>query len=240
MIQIIPAIDLIEGKCVRLTKGDYATQKIYNEDPLEVAKSFEDIGITRLHLVDLDGAKQKKVVNLRVLENIATKTRLVIDFGGGIQSDSDVKSVFDAGAQMITCGSIAIKNRPLFEKWVLQYDADRIILAADVKDNKVAIHGWLETSETTVFDFIESYQSIGITRVLCTDISKDGMLGGTAIDLYRSIQERFEGIKLIASGGVSSIDDLHALNEAGIYSVVFGKAIYEGRIKLDELKVFYT
>ncbi|MEN7550236.1 1-(5-phosphoribosyl)-5-[(5-phosphoribosylamino)methylideneamino]imidazole-4-carboxamide isomerase [Rapidithrix thailandica] len=235
MIEIIPAIDLIDGKCVRLTKGDYASKKVYNEDPLEVAKAFEDVGIKRLHLVDLDGAKVKHVVNLPVLEKIASRTNLIIDFGGGIQAEEDLKRAIDAGAHMITCGSIAVKNREMFENWVMEYGPDKIILAADTRDRKVAISGWLETSEIPVMDFIDSYTKKGVEYILCTDISKDGMLEGTSLDLYSEIQQEFPALKLIASGGVADMGDIEQLDEKGIFAVVVGKAIYERRITMEEL-----
>lgn len=238
MIEIIPAIDIIEGKCVRLTKGEYNSKKVYNEDPLEVAKQFEDNGIRRLHMVDLDGAKSSHIVNYNILERIAGHTRLTIDFGGGIKTDSDVTIAFNSGANMITVGSIAVKNRPLFISWLNKYGSDQIILGADVKDSKISINGWKEESNDTLDDFLKSYTSEGVERVLCTDISKDGMLEGPAIELYKEIMKNFPKMKLIASGGVSSISDICTLDEAGIPSVVFGKAIYEGRITMQELQQY--
>lgn len=235
MIEIIPAIDIIEGKCVRLTKGDYNTQKIYNENPLEVAKAFEQAGIKRLHMVDLDGAKSQHIINYKVLESVAAHTDLTIDFGGGIKSDVDVRIAFENGASMITVGSVAVKQPDLFNEWLNTYSANRIILGADVKDGCISINGWKEESTHQLSDFLTFYTQKGITKVLCTDISKDGMLQGPAIPLYQSIMKQFPSMHLIASGGVSSIDDIDALHNAGIPAVVFGKAIYEGRIKLNQL-----
>lgn len=235
MIEIIPAIDIIEGKCVRLTKGDYNTQKIYNENPLEVAKAFEQAGIKRLHMVDLDGAKSQHIINYKVLESVASHTDLTIDFGGGIKSDEDVRIAFENGASMITVGSVAVKQPDLFNEWLNTYSANRIILGADVKDGCISINGWKEESTHRLSDFLTFYTQKGITKVLCTDISKDGMLQGPAIPLYQSIMKQFPSMHLIASGGVSSIDDIDALHNAGIPAVVFGKAIYEGRIKLNQL-----
>ncbi|UZR93419.1 1-(5-phosphoribosyl)-5-[(5-phosphoribosylamino)methylideneamino]imidazole-4-carboxamide isomerase [Chondrinema litorale] len=239
MINVIPAIDLMDGKCVRLKQGDFNLSTTYREDPLEVAKEFESLGAKRLHLVDLDGAKNKKVVNYPVLEKICKETNLFVDFGGGIQQDEDVERVFDSGAEMITCGSIAIKQRALFEQWILRFGADKIILAADVKDKKIAVHGWQETSDTNIFSFIEDYMKVGISNVLCTDISRDGMLTGTATDLYVEIMEKFPTLKLIASGGISNAADIKELDEAKIFGVVVGKAIYEGKISQAELKSFF-
>ena len=236
MIEIIPAIDMIEGKCVRLTKGDYAQKKVYNDSPLEVAKMFESMGIRRLHLVDLDGAKSKHVVNDKVLRDICRETRLVVDFGGGIKSEADLEKVFDAGAAMATAGSIAATDRETVYSWIERYGADRLVLGADVREGKISINGWQEDSDIDLMTFLEDYLSRGIRNVLCTDISKDGMLQGPNIDLYRSIMERFPQCHLIASGGVSSNDDIKALDGAGIPAVVFGKAFYEGRINIEELK----
>ena len=236
MIEIIPAIDMIEGKCVRLTKGDYAQKKVYNDSPLEVAKMFESMGIRRLHLVDLDGAKSKHVVNDKVLRDICRETRLVVDFGGGIKSEADLEKVFDAGAAMATAGSIAATDRETVYSWIERYGADRLVLGADVREGNISINGWQEDSDIDLMTFLEDYLSRGIRNVLCTDISKDGMLQGPNIDLYRSIMERFPQCHLIASGGVSSNDDIKALDRAGIPAVVFGKAFYEGRINIEELK----
>ena len=235
MIEIIPAIDIIDGKCVRLSKGDYDSKKIYNENPIEVAKEFEAYGIRRLHVVDLDGAKSKHIVNYRTLEQLAGHTSLTIDFGGGIKTDDDLHIAFDSGAQMVTLGSIAIKNPELFERWLKTYGNERIILGADAKNGKIAVSGWKEESETELMDFLARYITKGVSKVLCTDISRDGMMEGPATDLYREIMQAHPDIHLIASGGVSNIDDIYRLDEAGIPAVVFGKAIYEGRIRLKEL-----
>jgi phosphoribosylformimino-5-aminoimidazole carboxamide ribotide isomerase len=237
-MKIIPAIDLIDGRCVRLTQGDYAQKKIYNEHPLEVAKSFEGIGIQRLHLVDLDGAKKGEVVNLKVLENIASKTRLIIDFGGGIKKDKDIHRVFDAGAAIATIGSIAVKNKELFFDWIKKYGADRILLGADVKEEKIAIGGWLETTDISIFDFITENMKQGIDTVFCTDISKDGLLQGPSIELYKKIKFKFPVLNLIASGGVAGIEDLEALKGINCSGAIVGKAIYEGRITMNQLKQY--
>ncbi len=234
-MEIIPAIDLIEGKCVRLTQGDYAQKKIYNENPVEVAKSFEGIGIQRLHLVDLDGAKKGEVVNLRVLENIASKTKLIIDFGGGIKRDKDISSVFDAGAAIATIGSIAVKNKELFFSWIKAYGAGKILLGADVKEEKIAIGGWLETTDISVFDFIAENMEQGIRTIFCTDISKDGLLQGPSIELYKKIKLKFPKLNLIASGGVANVADLEALKEINCSGAIVGKAIYEERITMKQL-----
>lgn len=235
-MKIIPAIDIIDGKCVRLTKGDYSTKKIYNEDPLEVAKSFEDNGIKFLHLVDLDGAKSNQIINYRVLEKLASNTSLSIDFGGGLKSDKDVAIAFESGAKQITGGSVAAKNRTVFEGWINRYGSDKIILGADCKDRKIATDGWLEGSNIDVIEFIRSYESIGIRDVISTDIAKDGMLEGPSIALYKEILEQ-TNIELIASGGVSNYQDLIALKEIGCSGAIVGKAIYEGRITLKELSL---
>ena len=235
MIEPIPAIDLIEGKCVRLTKGDYDSKKVYSDSPVDMALRFEAVGFKRIHLVDLDGAKSSHVVNLPVLREIATKTHLTIDFGGGIKSDDDIQAVFDNGAQWATVGSIAVTQVEKFDSWIQKYGADRLILGADVKDGFISIHGWKEQSRLRLFDFLDTYINKGIKHVLCTDINKDGMLKGTAVELYQSILERYPDCKLIASGGVSSIEDLKILNRADVPYVVFGKAIYEGRLDLNEV-----
>lgn len=235
-MRIIPAIDIIDGKCVRLTKGDYSTLIIYNEDPLEVAKEFEANGIQYLHMVDLDGAKSSRIVNQKVLEQVATYTKLKIDFGGGIKSDEDLRIAFESGASQITGGSIAVKNPELFLEWIKRYGSDKIILGADCLNRKIATQGWLENSETDVVDFVSDYQQKGIQYVICTDISRDGMLQGASNELYKEILEK-TNVKLIASGGVSSMDDLIALKELGCEGVIIGKAIYEGRIKLNELRI---
>jgi len=238
MIEIIPAIDLIDGKCVRLSQGDYAQKTVYNENPLEVAKMFEDIGIKRLHLVDLDGAKAGKVINQKVLETIASQTKLTIDFGGGIKTDESIQSVFDAGAHMATIGSIAVKNKELFFAWLKKYGADKIMLGADVKDEKIAVSGWLESTDITIFDFMEENIQQGVSNIFCTDISKDGLLQGPSTELYKKIIDRFKNIYFIASGGVSCIRDVEELNAIGCNAVIVGKAIYEGKITITELKKY--
>lgn len=237
-MEIIPAIDIIEGKCVRLTQGDYAQKKIYNENPLEVARQFEAAGIKRLHLVDLDGARKGSVVNLAVLEKIATGTSLVIDFGGGIKTEGALISVFNAGANMATIGSIAVKEPETFYNWVTKYGAGRFLLGADVKNEKIAVGGWLEETELSVFDFIKKNMEQGAKNIFCTDISKDGLLQGPAVDLYRKIMEVSPGIKLIASGGISSLKDLEVLKHNGCAGAIIGKAIYEEKISLEELKPY--
>jgi len=234
-MEIIPAIDIIDGKCVRLTQGDYAQKKVYNEHPLEVAMAFEDAGLRRLHLVDLDGAKAGAVKNWKVLETLAGKTGLVIDFGGGIKTAADVEIVFNSGAALATVGSIAVKNGELFVSWLQEYGAGRFLLGADVKNEKIAVGGWLETTDRWIYDFIREYLDKGVQQVFCTDVSKDGLLQGPALDLYRNIVGKFPELHFIASGGVSGIDDVHRLEEAGCKGVIIGKAIYEGRIKLSEL-----
>ena len=235
MIELIPAIDIIDGKCVRLTKGDYDTKKIYNEDPVSVAKEFEAHGIRRLHVVDLDGARSKHIVNDKVLQRIARETHLVIDFCGGIKTDEDVARAFEAGAHMITIGSIAVTDPERSMEWLHRYGAEHIVLGADVRNGRVSINGWKEDSQEELIPFLDRYLSEGMRNVLCTDISKDGMLQGPAIALYREVMEHYPECHLIASGGVSSMDDIRALEAAGIPAVVFGKAIYEGKIKLEEL-----
>jgi phosphoribosylformimino-5-aminoimidazole carboxamide ribotide isomerase len=237
-MRIIPAIDLIDGKCVRLSKGDYATQKTYNEHPLEVAKEFEAHGIEYLHLVDLDGAKSKHIVNHRVLEDIASKTSLKIDFGGGLKSDEDLKIAFESGAHQITGGSIAVKEPKTFEQWITTYGSDKIILGADVQGDRIATNGWLETSEHRLVDFVKDYHAKGIHYVICTDISKDGMLQGPSFDVYRDLLEQQPEIKLIASGGISTFDELPKLAAMGCEGTIIGKAIYENRIALKELENF--
>jgi len=233
-MRIIPAIDIIDGKCVRLTKGDYSTKKIYNENPVEVAKEFATNGIQYLHLVDLDGAKSNHIVNYTVLENIVRETGLLVDFGGGLKSDKDLKIAFESGANQITGGSIAVKNEALFTSWIEAYGADKIILGADCLNEKIATNGWLEDSELNVIDFIQKYQSKGIKSVICTDISKDGMLEGPSFELYEEILSK-SAINLIASGGVSNMRDLIQLKEIGCEGTIVGKAIYEGNITLKEL-----
>ncbi|MDP3556189.1 MAG: 1-(5-phosphoribosyl)-5-[(5-phosphoribosylamino)methylideneamino]imidazole-4-carboxamide isomerase [Bacteroidota bacterium] len=237
-MEIIPAIDIIEGKCVRLTQGDYSQKTIYNENPLDVALEFQDLGIKRLHLVDLDGAKQGKVINYKVLEKLANKTNLKIDFGGGIKTNSDIHSVFEAGASMATIGSIAAKNKELFFSWVNKYSSEKILLGADVKNEKIAINGWLETTDILITDFIKENIDNGINALFCTDISKDGLLEGPAIDLYKKIIIEFPTLNLIASGGVANLKDLEDLKKIGCSGAIVGKAIYEKRITLNELKKF--
>lgn len=239
MIEIIPAIDLIDGKCVRLTRGDYERKKIYNEDPLEVAKMFAGAGITRLHLVDLDGAKAQHIVNHKVLERICSSTNLIVDFGGGLKSDKDLQIAFECGASMITGGSIAVKNPDIFNNWINSFGSEKIILGADVMDEKVAVTGWTETTDRVLIPFLKNYIDKGITKIICTDISKDGMLEGPAFDLYEKILGEFPQIYLIASGGVSSMADIEKLNNANVPAVILGKAIYEGKVKLNELSVFF-
>lgn len=234
---IIPAIDIIDGKCVRLTQGDYTQKKIYNENPLEVAMQFEDAGISRLHLVDLDGAKAGKIVNYKVLENIARNTSLVIDFGGGIKADEDIKRVFNCGAAMATVGSMAAKQPLRFHQWLEQYGSEKILLGADVKEEKIAIHGWLEQTEINILDFLEQHIRKGLRQAFCTDISKDGLLEGPAIALYKKIIERFPQLQFIASGGVGTIDDLVQLKAIGCHGVIIGKAIYEGKISMSDLSL---
>ena len=239
MIEIIPAIDLIEGKCVRLTQGDYAQKKIYNENPLEVARMFADTGISRLHLVDLDGAKAQHIVNHKVLEKITTKTNLIVDFGGGLKSDDDLRIAFECGASMITGGSIAVKNPLVFTRWIQKYGPERIILGADVKNEKIAVNGWTENTDIVLIPFLDDYRKKGISKIICTDISKDGMLEGLSTELYTEILRCLPDAYLIASGGVSSLRDIELLEEAGIPAVIFGKAIYEGRIRLKDLSRFF-
>ncbi|MBC8035288.1 MAG: 1-(5-phosphoribosyl)-5-[(5-phosphoribosylamino)methylideneamino]imidazole-4-carboxamide isomerase [Chitinophagaceae bacterium] len=239
-MEIIPAIDIIDGKCVRLTQGDYQQKTIYNEDPLEVAKQFEDAGLRRLHLVDLDGAKAGAVKNWKVLESIAGKTGMVIDFGGGIKTEPDLKVVFESGAAMATIGSLAVKDETTFTRWLKQYGPEKFLLGADVKNERIAVGGWLETTEIWIYDFIENYLRHGINQLFCTDVSKDGKLEGPSTPLYLSIIERFPGLQLIASGGVSSMQDLEDLERAGCKAAIVGKAIYENRISLSQLKIYHT
>jgi phosphoribosylformimino-5-aminoimidazole carboxamide ribotide isomerase len=234
-MEIIPAIDIIDGKCVRLSQGDFAQKKIYNEKPLEVAKQFEGAGIKRLHLVDLDGAKKGIIVNQKALEKIAKNTKLIIDFGGGIKTDADLRSVFDAGASIAAIGSIAVKNANLFSSWIKKHGPDKILLGADVRNEKIAVSGWAEQTKISIYDFIEQKINIGATNIFCTDISKDGLLEGTSTELYKTIIEKFPKINLTASGGVSSMKDIEELEKIGCKGVIIGKAIYEGRIKLNDL-----
>lgn len=238
MIELIPAIDIIDGKCVRLSQGDYDRVKEYSASPADVAKEMEDHGIKRLHVVDLDGAKSKHVVNWRTLEQIANATDLVIDFGGGVKTDDDLRIVFDCGAQMVTGGSIAVKKPETFQRWLLKFGAERIILGADVKDGKIAVNGWQEGSDNELMTFLKHHTEQGVQKVICTEISKDGMLQGPAISLYQDILAQFPDMHLIASGGVSSMADVEALAEAKVPGVIFGKALYEGRITFKEIERF--
>ncbi len=237
-MQIIPAIDIIDGKCVRLTQGDYGQKTIYNENPLEVAKQFESAGLQRLHLVDLDGAKAGAVKNWKVLESIAGNTAMVIDFGGGVKREEDVRTILSSGAALVTIGSLAVKNEALFVQWLQQFGADKFLLGADVKNEKIAVGGWLETTDILVYDFIEQYTGHGITQLFCTDVSKDGKLEGPSVALYQNILTKFPALHFIASGGVSSMDDLHALQEIGCTGAIVGKAIYENKISMQDLTIF--
>jgi len=240
MIELIPAIDIIGGQCVRLTKGDYDQKTVYRDSPAEVASEFEKIGFKRLHVVDLDGAKSKHIVNEQVLQIITAETSLTVDFGGGIKTDEDIEKAFTAGASMVTIGSIAVTNPNLFMGWLEKYGSDRIILGADVRHGKISINGWKEDSSEDLLPFLKKYVDAGVRNVLCTEISKDGTLAGPAIELYRQVMAAYPELHLIASGGVSSIEDIQALDVAGIPAVVFGKAIYEGRIDLNELREKYS
>lgn len=235
---IIPAIDLIGGKCVRLSQGDYSSKKEYHDDPLEMAKRFEGAGISRLHLVDLDGAKAKKIINGDVLERICAGTNLQVDFGGGIQSDEEIEKAFALGAKQVTGGSIAVKNPTLFDEWITKYGSEKIILGADAKNKKIAVGGWEETTSVELIPFIQSYFDKGIRYVICTDVAKDGLLQGPSVDLYREILQEIPELKLIASGGVSSVKDLEELEKVGVYGAIVGKAYYEGRVTLEELAAF--
>jgi phosphoribosylformimino-5-aminoimidazole carboxamide ribotide isomerase len=237
-MEIIPAMDIIDGKCVRLVQGDYAQKTIYNENPLEVAKQFEAAGLKRLHMVDLDGAKASHIINHKTLEAVASQTKLKIDFGGGIKSDEDIALAFECGAQQITAGSIAVKSRETVIRWIEKYGSEKIILGADVKDEMIAVNGWQESSALNLFDFLRDYMELGIKYVICTDIAKDGMLQGASIALYKKIQAKFPSLNLIASGGVSDINDVQLLSDAGLYGAIIGKAIYEERIKLPDLAKF--
>jgi len=237
-IEIIPAIDLIDGKCVRLSQGDYKQKTIYNENPLEVALMFEGSGITRLHLVDLDGAKAKHIINHKVLETIANKTNLIIDFGGGLKSDEDLKIAFESGAQMVTGGSIAVREKDTFLKWIEKYGSEKIILGADAKDRNIAVGGWLETTSIPVIKFISEFYGKGITKVISTDISRDGMLSGPSFELYQEIIDALPKVEIIASGGIAAMDEILKLDEMGVPGVITGKAIYENRITLKEIEGF--
>lgn len=237
MIELIPAIDIIDGKCVRLTKGDYDQKKVYNENPVEVAKEFERLGFKRLHVVDLDGAKAKHIVNVEVLKGITSETSLTVDFGGGIKSEEDLQKAFESGAKMVTLGSIAVTDRDFTCRCIERFGAEKIVLGADVRNGKVSINGWKEDSADDLMPFLQFYVDRGIKNVLCTEISKDGTLAGPAIELYKEIMAQFPDIHLIASGGVSSNEDIEALDDAGIPAVVFGKAFYEGRIDISKLNL---
>jgi len=239
-MELVPAIDIIDGKCVRLSQGDYDTKKVYNEDPMEVAREMEDHGIRRLHVVDLDGAASQHIVNYKILEKIAAATSLVIDFGGGVKSDEDLRIAFESGAAMVTGGSIAVRDPELFGGWIDRYGSDKIILGADVRDRKIAVHGWKDESTEELFPFLENYRKKGIRKVICTDISCDGMLQGPSLELYQEMLQIFPDLYLIASGGVSKIEDIYRLEEAGVPAVIFGKALYEGHITLKQLAVFLS
>jgi len=234
-IELIPAIDIIDGKCVRLTKGDYDQKTVYRDSPVDVAKEFEELGFKRLHVVDLDGAKSRHIVNSSVLRRITTETNLIVDFGGGIKTDADLEEAFEAGASMVTVGSVAVTQPELFEGWLQKYGAERMILGADVRNGRISINGWKEDSEEALLPFLRKYIDMGVSNVLCTEISKDGTLAGPATSLYKEVMTSYPALHLIASGGVSSLSDIEALEAAGIPAVVFGKAIYEGRINMNEL-----
>lgn len=235
MIELIPAIDIIDGKCVRLSKGDYNSRKVYNENPVEVALELEANGIRRVHIVDLDGAAAHHIINYRILEQISNRTSLIIDFGGGIRSDEDLVIAFDSGAEMVTGGSIAVKHPEVFLKWLEQYGCEKMILGADVKDKKIAVNGWMDDTEIELMPFLDEYLHKGIKKVICTDIERDGMLQGPSIELYKEILDCFPDLYLIASGGISCIKDIMDLQEANVPAVIFGKALYEGKITLKEL-----
>jgi len=237
-MEIIPAIDIIDGKCVRLTQGDYSQKKIYNEHPLEVARQFEDTGLQRLHLVDLDGAKEGKVKNWKVLETLATKTKLVIDFGGGIKTEKDVQIVFECGGRYATVGSIAVKEQEIFNGLLKKFGADKFLLGADVRDEKLTISGWTEKTEIWIYDFVQQYIEAGVQQIFCTDVAKDGALEGPSIELYKNIIQKFPQLHFIASGGVRNIDDVYELEKIGCKGVIIGKAIYENRISIGDLKKF--
>ncbi len=238
MMTIIPAIDILDGKCVRLEQGDYRLKKVYDENPVSAARRFEDHGITRLHVVDLDGARDKHIVNWNSLEQIVSKTKLVVDFGGGIKTDQDIKIVFDSGAAMATIGSVAVTDTDLFQSWLFAYGPERIILGADARDGKIAVTGWTNITEISLFDFLREYKAMGIKQVLCTDIARDGMLKGSSVDLYEEMVQKFGTLRIIASGGISSMDEIHRLDESGVSGAVIGKALYEGKIDLDEIRKF--
>jgi phosphoribosylformimino-5-aminoimidazole carboxamide ribotide isomerase len=238
MIKIIPAIDIIDGKCVRLTQGDYEQKKVYNENPLSVARMFEENGLKRLHLVDLDGAKSNHVVNARTLDRIVSRTNLVVDFGGGIKSDDDINLVFNCGAAQVTVGSIAVTNPKMFIRWIQKFGPEKVILGADVKDNRIAIGGWNSVSDKNLIEFLKFYVENGVKYIICTDISKDGMLQGSSLNLYEELALSFPNTKIIASGGITNVSEIEILDSKGIFGVIIGKAIYEGNIKLIDLKMF--
>lgn len=237
-MKIIPAIDLIEGKCVRLEQGDYARKKVYNANPVEVAKSFEDKGVKYLHLVDLDGAKAGHIVNWKVLKAIAEQTSLHIDFGGGVKRRQDLEVAFENGAKQVTGGSIAVKNKAEFQSWIETYGGEKIILGADVKEEKIAISGWKEITDIGLFAFVKEYQDLGIQSIICTDIQKDGLLSGSSVDLYRRLIETFPGLKVVASGGVSSLEEIQQLEAIGTYGAIIGKALYEKKLTIEALKPY--
>ncbi len=237
-MKIIPAIDIIDGKCVRLTRGDFDQKKVYGEDPIKMAQQFAEAGLTHLHVVDLDGARLKKVTNLEILQGICSQTTLKVDFGGGVQSDEDIERVWKAGAQQVTAGSIAVKRPELFKSWMLRYGAEKIILGADVIGERIAISGWQEQTEINLWSFLEEHLSMGVQYVICTDVDRDGLLQGPAIDLYQSIMTRFPQLKLIASGGVTSVEDLQQLQSINVYGAIIGKALYEAKITLEDLNKF--
>ncbi|MCK4560194.1 MAG: 1-(5-phosphoribosyl)-5-[(5-phosphoribosylamino)methylideneamino]imidazole-4-carboxamide isomerase [Calditrichia bacterium] len=236
MIRIIPAIDIIEGKCVRLSEGDFDRKKVYDQDPVNVAQRFEEAGVSHLHLVDLDGARQKKIVNWTVLEKIASKTDLQIDFGGGVQSDQDLRTAFDCGAQQITAGSIAVKEESVVLQWLEEYGSEKIILGADSKEGKIAVSGWTEITVLNLHRFLSKYVDRGIRYAICTDVTKDGLLQGTNLNMYRAIKQKLPHLFLIASGGVTQIDEIESLDRIGVNGVIIGKALYEGQIELSQLK----
>ena len=236
MIRIIPAIDIIEGKCVRLSEGDFDRKKVYDQDPVNVAQRFEEAGVSHLHLVDLDGARQKKIVNWTVLEKIASKTDLQIDFGGGVQSDQDLRTAFDCGAQQITAGSIAVKEESVVLQWLEEYGSEKIILGADSKEGKIAVSGWTEVTVLNLHRFLSKYVDRGIRYAICTDVTKDGLLQGTNLNMYRAIKQKLPHLFLIASGGVTQIDEIESLDRIGVNGVIIGKALYEGQIELNQLR----
>ena len=239
MIKIIPAIDIIEGQCVRLTQGDYQTKKVYHTNPVEMAKVYADHGITHLHLVDLDGAKAGHIINWKILEAICQQTSLAVDFGGGLQSDEDLKIAFESGANQVTGGSIAVKNKPVFKSWLQKFGGEKIILGADAHQEKIAISGWQKITDINIFDFLEEYEKEGMKYVISTDIQKDGLLQGVSLDLYKAIKNRFPQINLIASGGVSSMQDVSDLDKLSVYGVVVGKALYENKISLEDIYKYH-